>query len=100
MSNSKVESEESDVDEVGYSTGEHESEIKSEQELDVKKCAAELRTTWKSCSVPVKEEDLVGKWYGVGWKDHKLSRLYIAKVVRRMLMGRYCQYIKLFTTCF
>ena len=45
-----------------------------------------LQETWKSLSPPNKEEDLIGKWYGVIFETKRSSMLFIGKIVRRFLL--------------
>ena len=46
-----------------------------------------LKAVWKSFSLPVKEEHLVGKWYALMVRSKKRRKtLYIAKVLRRFLL--------------
>ena len=44
-----------------------------------------LFDAWSSLSMPAREEDLVGKWYSVIFKNDKGKDLYVGKVVRRFL---------------
>ena len=44
-----------------------------------------LRSTWASVGVDHKEEDLIGKWYGVIYRCKKKMILYVAKLKNRFL---------------
>jgi len=45
-----------------------------------------LRRTWKIISPPVKEEDIIGKWFGVVYRTEKFApALYVAKALKRFL---------------
>ena len=44
-----------------------------------------LQRTWDSLSPPNKEEDLIGKWYGVAFETKRSSMLFIGKILRRFL---------------
>ena len=70
----------SDSSENSYSS--EDSERDEEEEL-----MQHLKAVWKSFSLPVKEEDLVGKWYALMVRSKKRRKtLYIAKVLRRFLL--------------
>jgi len=44
------------------------------------------RRTWKMISPPVKEEDIIGKWFGVVYRTEKFApALYVAKALKRFL---------------
>ena len=45
-----------------------------------------LKSTWASVSLDHKEEDLIGKWYGVVYRGKRKVTLYIAKILNRFLM--------------
>ena len=45
-----------------------------------------LKSTWASVGLDHKEENLIGKWYGVVYRGKKKVTLYIAKVLNRFLM--------------
>ena len=45
-----------------------------------------LKSTWASVGLDHKEEDLIGKWYGVVYRGKKKVTLYIAKVLNRFLI--------------
>ena len=44
-----------------------------------------LKLTWESLSPPNKEEDLIGKWYGVIYESKRSSMLFVGKILRRFL---------------
>ena len=60
------------------------SYIDSESEND--EVNSNLEKVWKSVSLPVPEEELIGRWYAVIVNSKKRKTLYIAKVVRRFLL--------------
>ena len=62
-----------------------ETEDEDEPEDPLKLSKEKLLTAWKSINPPVKEDDIVGKWYGVIYETKRSSRLFVAKVVRRFL---------------
>ena len=71
-------SDDSDVDLVSISESEG---IDDEVDDSIKL----LRSTWASVGVEHKEEDLIGKWYGVIYRSKKKLILYVAKIKNRFL---------------
>ena len=47
-----------------------------------------MQSTWDSLSPPTKEEDLIGKWYGVTSESKKSSMVIIGKILRHFLMDK------------
>jgi len=37
---------------------------------------------WKSINPPIKEEDLIGKWYGVVYATKKSSQLFVESAAK------------------
>jgi hypothetical protein len=73
--NEDFSSEESDND---MEIEDEELELEVEDPLALSKCR--LIKTWNSINPPVKEEDILGKWYGVVYESKKSSVFFVAKV--------------------
>ena len=64
-----------------------EEESESEDELchPVLNAKAKLQATWKRLNPPVKENQILGKWYAIIYASKRSSMLFVAKVLRRFL---------------
>ena len=44
-----------------------------------------LKITWKTLNPPVKEDQILGKWYAIIYSSKRSSMLFVGKVLRRFL---------------
>ena len=87
-----IEENDSDSEESDYSDDSSEDDDAIEDDDDDDTMEYEdlgpkrmLKKTWESLSPPNKEEDLVGKWYGVIYESKRCSMLFVGKILRRFL---------------
>ena len=72
--------------------------VESDVELDITKgmefndefnnqlALDKLKVTWNSFSLPHKEEDIIGEWYGAIYEARQKKMLYVVKILQRFLI--------------
>ena len=59
--------------------------LKMNYVITVEIATANLQTTWKNLNPPVKEEQILGKWYAVIYETKCSNMLFVVKPLRRFL---------------
>ena len=65
------------------SAGEESSD--NEEVDDSKRAMATIHGAWKAISPPNKEDEVIGKWFGVVYRGGKVPILHVAKLIPRFL---------------
>ena len=82
-----VEDDDSESELYGVTPMENNTDFEFSKSTDPNQRALSmLRKAWKSFSPPVKETEIIGKWYGVIYRaTKKTAALYVTKVLQRIL---------------
>ena len=73
------------LDETPESSEELAGEESSDNEVvdESKRAMATIHGAWKAISPPNKEDEVMGKWFGVVYRGEKVPMLHVAKLLHR-----------------
>ena len=61
----------------------HEESSDNEVVDESKRAMATIHGAWKAISPPNKEDEVMGKWFGVVYRGEKVPMLHVAKLLHR-----------------